>query len=80
MSLYEHLPDELLAGFFMEINKNIEKGILSKAMYSEIALIKAAAGKRGMSEMDLRKVYHEEIEPQYKRGKQLEKSIHQSYE
>ncbi|ASS92904.1 hypothetical protein [Peribacillus simplex] len=57
MSLYEELPDDLLAGFFMEISKNIKKGILSEAMYYEIGLIKRAANKRGLSEMNLRAIY-----------------------
>lgn len=63
MSLYKQLPNDLLAGFFVEISKNIEKGILSAAMYSEIAIIKAAADIRGLSERDLRKIYQSEIVP-----------------
>ncbi|MGG3912231.1 hypothetical protein [Peribacillus simplex] len=35
-SLYDKLPFELLAGFYFEINKNIEKGILSDAMYHDL--------------------------------------------
>lgn len=31
-SLYDNLPLELFAGFYYEINKNIENGILSDAM------------------------------------------------
>ncbi|GGB62080.1 hypothetical protein [Fictibacillus barbaricus] len=41
-------PLELLAGFYYEINKNIENGILSDAMYNEISLIEQAALKRGI--------------------------------
>jgi thiaminase len=66
LSLYEQLPDDLLAGFFVEMSKNIEKGILSEATYHEIALIKAAADKRALSEMNLREIYCEKIGPQYK--------------
>ncbi|MEK4031360.1 hypothetical protein MKZ02_23070 [Pseudobacillus sp. FSL P4-0506] len=61
MSLYDQLPDDLLAGFFVKINKNIKKKILSEAMYLEIALIKAAAEKRGLSELDLRRVYVKQV-------------------
>ncbi|MGE6964246.1 hypothetical protein ACQKIW_31400 [Bacillus thuringiensis] len=57
MSLYEKLPDKILAGFFMEINKNIQTGILSDAMYHEITLIKKAAQKRNLSESDLKGIY-----------------------
>lgn len=66
MSLYEQLPDDLLAGFFVEINKNIDKGIPSEAMYHEIDLIRAAAKKRGMSEGDLQRIYLEQINSHYK--------------
>ncbi|WP_076371869.1 hypothetical protein [Peribacillus simplex] len=48
-SLYDKLPLELLAGFYFEINKNIEKGILSDAMYHEIRLMEQSALKRGIS-------------------------------
>ncbi|TVX76495.1 hypothetical protein FQP34_24725 [Peribacillus simplex] len=48
-SLYDELPLELLAGFYYEINKNIEKGILSSAMYHEIRLMEQTALKRGIS-------------------------------
>ena len=40
LSLYKQLSDALLVGFFIEINKNIAKGILSTTMYQEIDLIK----------------------------------------
>lgn len=39
ISLYDKLPLEMLAGFYYHINKNIENGILSNAMYHEINLI-----------------------------------------
>ncbi|MDQ0879074.1 hypothetical protein [Peribacillus sp. V2I11] len=48
-SLYDKLPLELLAGFYYEINKNIEKGILSDAMYQEIRLMEQTALRRGIS-------------------------------
>ncbi|MBJ8113398.1 hypothetical protein JDS99_27945 [Bacillus cereus group sp. N6] len=57
MSLYDQLPDDLLAGFFMEINKNILTGILSEAMYHEVELIQIAAQKRNLSESDLKEIY-----------------------
>lgn len=68
MSLYEKLPDDLLAGFYGEISKNIKKGILSEVMYHEIALIKAAAKKRGISELGLQEIYQKQIEYQYKQN------------
>ncbi|OQR53396.1 hypothetical protein CDB3_30150 [Bacillus sp. CDB3] len=66
MSLYDQLPDNLLAGFFMEINKNIQTGVLSEAMYHEIASIQMAAQKRNLSEMDLKDLYQQKVEPQLK--------------
>ena len=48
-SLYDKLSLNLLAGFFYTINKNIEIGILSNAMYHEIILIQQAAFQRGIS-------------------------------
>lgn len=53
ISLYDHLPVEILAGFYYHINKNVEDGILSDAMYHEINLIERAAKKRGVSLNDL---------------------------
>ena len=47
-NLYDKLPLKLLAGFYYYINTNIEKGILSEAMYHEIDLIKQVAIKRGI--------------------------------
>jgi hypothetical protein len=48
-NFYEKLPFELLAGFYYHIKKNIEKGILSKAMYYEIGLIESVAIRKGIS-------------------------------
>ncbi|MFF2590329.1 hypothetical protein ACFVSS_21065 [Peribacillus butanolivorans] len=48
-SLYDKLPLGLLAGFYFVINKNIDKGILSDAMYHEIKLMEQAALRRGIS-------------------------------
>ncbi|MFS0892482.1 hypothetical protein [Peribacillus frigoritolerans] len=48
-SLYDKLPLDLLAGFYFEINKNIEKGILSYAMYHEIRLMEQSALRRCIS-------------------------------
>ncbi|WP_439328626.1 hypothetical protein [Bacillus cereus] len=45
----------------MEIKKNIQKGILSKAMYHEVALIREVAEKRNLSERDLAKLYEEQM-------------------
>ncbi|EJQ72359.1 Uncharacterized protein BC141101_05682 [Bacillus toyonensis] len=59
MSLYKQLSDALLVGFFIEINKNIAKGILSTAMYQEIDLIKIEMKKRNISEIDSQKIYQE---------------------
>ncbi|NCT39764.1 hypothetical protein GTW56_28790 [Bacillus sp. EB93] len=46
-SLYDKLPLDLLSGFYFEISKNIEKGILSDAMYHEIRLMEQSALRRG---------------------------------
>ncbi|KAA0778775.1 hypothetical protein BW897_31295 [Bacillus cereus] len=64
MSLYKQLSDALLVGFFIEINKNIAKGILSTAMYQEIDLIKNEMKKRNISEIDSQKIYQEYIQSQ----------------
>lgn len=45
----------MLAGFFVEINKNIEEGILSEAMQYEIRLILKEAKKRKLSKFELKK-------------------------
>ncbi|MCW9134122.1 hypothetical protein OF830_25345 [Bacillus paramycoides] len=57
MSIYKLLSNTLLISFFIEINKNIEKGILSDAMYYEIDLIKTEMKKRNLSEVDLQKIH-----------------------
>lgn len=64
LSLYKQLSDALLVGFFIEINKNIAKGILSTAMYQEINLIKTEMKKRNISEIDSQKIYQEYIQSQ----------------
>ncbi|MED2766026.1 hypothetical protein P4283_29315 [Bacillus thuringiensis] len=61
MSLYEQISDDLLAGFYVEIKKNMQKGILSEAMYHEIALIMEVAERRKFSERDLKKIYEERL-------------------
>ncbi|MED2760733.1 hypothetical protein P4283_01285 [Bacillus thuringiensis] len=61
MSVYEQISNDLLAGFYVEIKKNIQRGILSEAMYHEIALIREVAEKRNLSERDLEKIYEEQI-------------------
>jgi len=48
-SLYDKMETEMVAGFYYFINKNIEKGILSNAMLSEIKLIERTAKRRGVS-------------------------------
>ncbi|PGS59086.1 hypothetical protein COC69_33440 [Bacillus cereus] len=61
MSLYEQISNDLLAGFYVEIKKNIQKGIFSEAMYHEIVLIREVVEKRNLSERDLEKLYEEQI-------------------
>lgn len=53
IALYNRLPLEILAGFYYQISKNIENGILSNAMYHEINLIEQVAIKKGISLTDL---------------------------
>lgn len=52
MTLYEKLPTNKLTGFYYEIKKNIDSGILSTAMYHEMNLIKKEAEKRGIFLLD----------------------------
>ncbi|MBT2655067.1 hypothetical protein J7E81_07345 [Bacillus sp. ISL-18] len=52
-NLYDKLPIDVLAQFYFHINKNIEKEILSKAMYYEIKLIKKSVIKKGLQITDL---------------------------
>ncbi|MCW9133938.1 hypothetical protein OF830_24210 [Bacillus paramycoides] len=66
MSSYKQLTNALLIGFFIEINKNIEKGILSDAMYYEIDIIKMEMEKRHLTEVDLQKIHKEYIKYEYK--------------
>lgn len=47
--LYDKLPVEMLAGFYFQINTNIEKENLSNAMHHEISLIKEAAKRKNIS-------------------------------
>jgi hypothetical protein len=47
-SLYDKMETEMVAGFYYFINKNIDKGILSNAMQSEIKLIERTAKTRGI--------------------------------
>jgi hypothetical protein len=42
-SLYEKLPIDVLASFYFKIKANIDKKILSEAMYFELNLIEKAA-------------------------------------
>jgi len=60
MNLYEKLPVEFLIRFYNEINKNIEKGILTKKMYYELGLIISAANRRGIT-LDFPPDYKEEV-------------------
>lgn len=52
-NFYKKLPIDLLADFYVEIQKNIDLKILSTAMYTEIELIKEAAIEMGISVLDL---------------------------
>jgi len=52
-SFYDRLPLELVAGFFYQIHRNIEKGILSDAMHQEIILLERTAKRRGVALEDL---------------------------
>jgi len=57
-ALYEKLPNDLLVQFYVEIIKNINKGILTDAMYYELDLIKEMASKRELTliNFDIEKV------------------------
>jgi hypothetical protein len=48
MNFYEKLPNNLLIDFYNEINKNIEKGILTKSMYYELGLIISVMDRKGI--------------------------------
>lgn len=43
----------MVAGFFYQIHKNIDKGILSDAMHHEIKLLERTAKRRGVALEDL---------------------------
>lgn len=49
---YERIPLDLLAKFYFEINGNMEKGLLSRAMEMEANLIKKTLLKRGVLLLD----------------------------
>lgn len=49
MSFYEKLPTNFLIDFYYEINKNIEKGILTKTMYYELGLILSVMEQKGIT-------------------------------
>lgn len=66
-SLYDELPLEVLAGFYYYINLNIDNGILSDAMHSEIKLIECTAKTRGISLEELHKQGSQIIEMEKKR-------------
>ena len=48
MGFYEKLPNDVLIAIYNEINKNIEKGILTKQMYYELGLIFSVLNRRGI--------------------------------
>ncbi|MEH7121201.1 hypothetical protein V7128_27925 [Neobacillus vireti] len=48
MDFYVKLPNDVLIAFYNEINKNIEKGILTKQMYYELGLIFSVLSQRGI--------------------------------
>lgn len=47
-SLYDQLPSALLIDFYYYINKNIEKGVLTRVMSNELCLIERAALRRNI--------------------------------
>jgi hypothetical protein len=49
MNFYHQLPNGFLLGFYEEMMKNIEKGLLSKNMYYELGLIISVASQRGIT-------------------------------
>lgn len=55
LSLYKNLSDDMLAGFFVEISKNIEGGILSDAMQYEIRLILKEAKKENFQSLNYKR-------------------------
>jgi hypothetical protein len=49
-SFYDRLPLEMVAGFFYQIHKNIDKGILSDVMHHEIKLLKRTAKRKRLDD------------------------------
>lgn len=49
MNFYEKLPGDFLINFYNEINRNIEKGILTKNMYYELGLIISVLERKGIT-------------------------------
>ncbi|MBU8906806.1 hypothetical protein [Desertibacillus haloalkaliphilus] len=52
-NFYERLPLPILADFYVEIKRNIDRHVLSERMYTEIELIKKAMTRKGVSEWGL---------------------------
>ncbi|MBM7573663.1 hypothetical protein [Aquibacillus albus] len=48
MKFYEELPIDVLIAFYNEINKNIEKGIITKSTYYELGLIISVMNRKGI--------------------------------
>jgi hypothetical protein len=55
ITIYDKLPIEVLACFYYEIKNNIDKKILSEAMYYELDLIEKAAKRKGVTIENLHK-------------------------
>ncbi|PZX07340.1 hypothetical protein C7437_101453 [Psychrobacillus insolitus] len=66
-SLYDKMETEMVAGFYYFINKNIDKGILSNAMQSEIKLIERTAKRRGIPLEELYEVGSHLVEMEIER-------------
>ena len=66
-SLYDKMETEIVAGFYYFINKNIDKGILSSAMQSEIKLIERTAKRRGIPLEELYEVGSHLVEMEIER-------------
>ena len=66
-SLYDKMETEIVAGFYYFINKNIDKGILSSAMQSEIKLIECTAKRRGIPLEELYEVGSHLVEMEIER-------------
>ncbi|MFC7062371.1 hypothetical protein [Halobacillus seohaensis] len=48
-SAYDDMELDLLVGLYAAIHKNIQKGVLSERMYSELYLMQDSAKRRGIS-------------------------------